>query len=215
MEASVLSPASLALVVIEDAESDFDLLLRRLRNAGWDLTATRVETANALRDALARSPSAVISDHRLPGFSSLEALSIVRAFDPDLPFLIVSGAIGEEVAVEAMRAGAADYINKDKLGRLIPALQRALESAATRRRQREAEAALVESEARFRALTANLPGMVFQMQLVEDKLSLAYVSEGSRRLFGLPPDRLVAEPTLLFDLLGPGDGAELRRVLKH
>ena len=216
MEASDPISQPLTLIVIEDSETDFDLLLRRLRSAGWKISAQRVEAADELRRVLAQAPcSAVISDHRLPSFGSLQALDIVRSFDPDLPFLIVSGTIGEEVVVEAMRAGADDYIMKDKLGRLIPALQRALESAATRRRQREAEAALIESEARFRALTANLPGMVFQMQLVEDKLSLAYVSEGSRRLFGLPPDRLIAEPTLLFDLLGPGDGAELSRVLEH
>src|SRR5690349_3077107 len=158
---TAVSAPPLALIVIEDSPDDYALLLARLARGERKVDAVRVETRQALDEALtSRRWDAVISDHRLPQFTSLEALAVVRAHDRELPFLIVSGAIGEEVAVEAMRAGADDYLMKDKLGRLEPALTRALEAAAARRRQRAAEQALIESELRFRALTANLPGMV-------------------------------------------------------
>jgi PAS domain S-box-containing protein len=210
------APLPLALIVIEDSVDDFDLLVARLGRGGRVPHVERVETAEALTRALdSRAWDAVISDHRLPRFSSLEALALVRARDPELPFLIVSGAIGEEVAVEAMRAGADDYLMKDKLGRLEPALARALERAAARRRERAAEQALVESETRFRALTANLPGMVFQLEQAGERLTLAWVSEGARRLFGVAPEALVADPARWLSAMPRADAASLQRALRR
>jgi len=204
----------LRLVVVEDSPSDFELLWRRLRADGWTIAPERVETEAELRAALADdSCAAVISDHQLPTLSSLEALAVVRAFDPLLPFLVVSGTIGQEVAVAAMRGGADDYIMKDDLGRLTPSLRRALSVAASRRSQREAEAALGESEARYRALAANLPGVVFQLQGTGTMLSLVYVNEGSRRIFGIAPEDILADPDLLLDLVAPGEREELVNVL--
>lgn len=214
MDAPSQPSTSLALLVIEDSEDDFALLLRKLRGGGIQVTARRVQAAAALRDALKHEPfDVVIADHRLPQFTSLEALKVVREFDPDLPFLIVSGTIGEDLAVEAMRAGADDYLMKDKLVRLVPAVEHALKLAASRRGRRKAEAALKESELRFGALTANLPGMVFQLRCMDDELSLLYVSEGSRRVLGLAPDQLVADAQLLFDRIEPDGAAELRGTL--
>ena len=205
---SALSRPPLELIVVEDAIDDYELLLARLRAARRTVQAVRVETADELRAALARGGwSAVISDHRLPRFTSLEALAIVRGSGhDDLPFLIVSGAIGEETAVEAMRAGADDYLMKDKLGRLEPALDRAIEAAASRRERREAEAKLAESEERFRALTTNLPGMVFQLAVdAEGKLDFVYVSEGSRRLLGMAAEDFLADPMRALSGLSPSD----------
>jgi two-component system, NarL family, sensor histidine kinase UhpB len=207
---------AIGLLVIEDSEDDFTLLLRKLRSGGMQVMARRVQTSSALLDALKNASfDAVIADHRLPQFTSLEALRLVRQFDPDLPFVIVSGTIGEELAVEAMRAGADDYLMKDKLVRLVPALERALKVAASRRGRRKAEAALKESELRFGALTANLPGMVFQLRCMDGALSLLYVSEGSRRVLGLTPDQLVDDAELLFAGIEPADAAELRGALQE
>ena len=203
-----------ALIVIEDVPDDFDLIVARLRGAGIAVVARRVETAAQLSRELAAMPcTAVLSDHQLPRFNSTEALRVVRAFDPDLPFIIVSGSIGEETAVELMRAGADDFVTKDRLGGLAPALQRAREAARSRRARREAEAALVESEARFRAITANLPGMVFQLHYDGKALAFDYVSAGSRRLFGLEPSALVAAPAMIDLLLIPESGNGLSEVL--
>lgn len=211
-----MSAPALALVVIEDSVDDFDLIVARLARGGRAVAAERVDTPEALEAALARRPlDAVISDHRLPRFTSLDALAMVRARDPEVPFLIVSGAIGEEVAVEAMKAGADDYLMKDKLGRLEPALTRALERAFARRRERAAEHALVESETRFRALTANLPGMVFQLEEADGRFTLAWVSEGARRLFGVSPADLVADPARFLSAMPRSDAASLQRALRR
>src|SRR5450432_3437018 len=117
---------SIAVIVIEDSDDDYRMLVRKLRASSMHVDATQVQNAAELRAALAREYyDAVISDHRLPAFSSFEALKQVREFDPDLPFIIVSGTIGEDLAVDAMRAGADDYVLKGKLARLLPALERA------------------------------------------------------------------------------------------
>lgn len=210
-------PSPLGVVVVEDSEDDYLLLMAHLAAAGWKVRSTRAETADELRAALAAGGvDAVISDHQLPRFGSMQALAIARAHDPDLPFVLVSGAIGEEVAVASMHAGADDYVMKDKLGRLVPGLAHAIEAAATRRRRREAEAALVESEARFRALAANLPGVVFQLLSAGgDHYQLVYLSDAAQRLFGEPVERLLASENGFLDHFAPEDARALRATLVH
>ncbi len=154
---STSTPRALDLIVVEDSEDDYLLLMAHLSGAGWNLNARRVETAETLEAALAQGGTmAVISDHQLPRFGSMQALRIVRAFDANMPFILVSGAMGEEVAVAAMQAGADDFVMKDRLARLSPGLTRALEAAATRRRRQEAEAALVDSRTELRDLASHL-----------------------------------------------------------
>jgi signal transduction histidine kinase len=207
-------PRPLDLIIVEDSEDDYLLLVAHLSAAGWQVRATRVETAAELREALARgSTDAVISDHQLPRFGSMQALAMVRGFDPDMPFVLVSGAIGEDVAVAAMQAGADDYVMKDKLGRLVPGLTHAIEAAATRRRQRAAESALMESEARFRALAANLPGVVFQLLIDGDRHPLVYISEAAQKLFGESIERLLQSPDGFLDRFESAAGEPLRAAL--
>lgn len=205
--------APLRLVVVEDSQDDYDLLCARLHREGFAPVASRVETGEALEQALAAGPvDAVISDHKLPQFSSLAALAIVRARDADLPFIIVSGAIGEESAVAAMRAGANDYLLKDRLTRLAPALRTALQAAAERRAHREADASLVASEARYRAITANLPGMVFQLHFHDDALVFDYASDGALALLGRTPAALCATPHALAEWFAPAEVEALVRL---
>jgi signal transduction histidine kinase len=134
----------LRVLLIEDSALDAELVLGELRRAGFTVHHERVATADALRAALrARRWEIVLSDHALPGWSGTEALAVVRG-DPDpetrdLPFVIVSGAIDEEMAVEAMRGGAHDYVLKERLGRLVPAIERELREAANRRARRRLE----------------------------------------------------------------------------
>lgn len=141
---------SLRALLVEDSAEDAALLLRCLKRAGYTLTSERVETAESMHAALDKARwDIVFSDHRMPLFSALGALHLLRARDMDLPFIIVSGSIGEEVVVSAMQAGASDYVLKDDLSRLGVAVDRALQNAAERRMHREAERALQESEERF------------------------------------------------------------------
>jgi len=145
---------TLRVLMVEDSPTDAKLVLRELRLTGRPVEADRVETAEAMRAALERqSWDLVLSDWSMPSFTAPAALAILRELHLDLPFIIVSGTIGEETAVDAMRAGAHDYVLKDKLGRLAPAIERELRECKDRRARRQAEEALRESEARFRRLS--------------------------------------------------------------
>ncbi len=133
----------LRALIVEDSEDDCQLLKNHLTHGGYEVTSERVETAEAMSAALERGGwDIVISDHRMPQFSSLAALKLCRERGCDLPFIVVSGSIGEELAVTAMKAGAHDYIMKDNLARLVPAVTRELREAESRRQGRRAEQAL-------------------------------------------------------------------------
>jgi two-component system, cell cycle sensor histidine kinase and response regulator CckA len=149
--------AHLQVLIVEDVEDDLLLLLRELRRSDYTLDYERVETADAMQAALDRQAwDIVIADYSLPSFSAPDALKLLQERHLDLPFVIVSGTIGEEVAVAAMKAGAHDYIIKGNLTRLIPAIERELRDAAERQSRQVAEQALRDSEARFRSLAAEL-----------------------------------------------------------
>jgi two-component system cell cycle sensor histidine kinase/response regulator CckA len=142
----------LRLLMVEDSATDAKLVVGELRRAGQLVEFERVETAETMRAALQRGWDVVTSDWSMPKFTAPAALAILKESGLDLPFIIVSGTIGEEAAVEAMRAGAHDYVLKDKLGRLMPAIEREVREARDRSSRRQAEQALRESEARFRRL---------------------------------------------------------------
>ncbi len=209
---------SLRLLVVEDSEADYELLLIALRRAGYAAVATRVEDEAAMRAALAASDwDLIIADHRLPTFSAHDALQTLQSAGLDIPFIILSGAIGEDAAVEAMKSGADDYILKDRLARLIPAISRSMKAAEARARQRAAEAALRESEARLRAIAANLPGMLFRMRTDDEGLqaSFTYASEGAQTLFGMPPQELIERPALLLQCIDVSNRPQFDTALAH
>ncbi len=152
---------SLRLIVADDSPLDFELLVATLEREHLQIAARRVETGPQLIAALTTASwDAVISEHRLPAFSSGEALRIVREGGHDLPFIIVSGTIGEEAAVAAMRSGVDDYLTKGRLARLAPALLNALSAAETRRQRARDAQALEASEERLRGLLAHLETVV-------------------------------------------------------
>ena len=138
---------SIRLLHIEDSPADAELIHRELRKAGYALEVRRVETGDAMRAALRdQTWDLILSDHHLPTFSAPEAFAILRESGIDLPFIIVSGTVGEEVAVQAMRAGAQDYLLKGNLRRLVVAVERELRDAAVRAEQRRAQQQLMISE---------------------------------------------------------------------
>lgn len=140
----------LAALLVEDSESDAELVLRCLKKAGYEVELARVETEAQMRAALAmRHWDIVLSDYNLPQFSASAALALMHESMQNLPFIVVSGKIGEEVAVALMRAGAHDYVMKDNLARLAPAITRELDEAARRVEHRRAAAALRDSEERW------------------------------------------------------------------
>jgi diguanylate cyclase (GGDEF)-like protein/PAS domain S-box-containing protein len=140
---------TLRLLIVEDSDDDAQLLLVRLRRAGYEPEHLRVDNETDLRAALRDSEwQLVISDYAMPGFSGMRALEIVREIRPDTPFILVSGTVGEEIAVDAMRSGANDYIMKDNLTRLIPAVERELRASSRRAERRQAEDTLYHERER-------------------------------------------------------------------
>jgi len=141
----------LHILVVEDSEDDTLLLLRELRRGAYEPHYERVDTRQAMSAALDRQPwDIVVADFSMPRFNALAALDLVKEKGLDVPFIIVSGTIGEELAVQAMKNGAHDYIMKGNLTRLVPAVQRELREAIERRERKRAEGALRDTQEQFR-----------------------------------------------------------------
>ena len=143
------------ILVVDDSHDDTELMLRALRRAGHEVRSERVDTAEAMVSALHRDHwDIIISDYSMPHFNGIEALGVLKAHREDVPFILVSGTVGEEMAVQAMKAGAQDYIVKSHLARLPLAVERELREAQMRRERRQAEA-------RYRTLFESVPVGVF------------------------------------------------------
>ena len=197
----------LHILLVEDSPDDAELVTQELLQAGLKLVLRRVDSAAALTEALARTTwDMVISDYNLPGFSGTEALQLLRAHSTYIPFIVVSGRIGEEEAVALMKSGADDYVMKDRLARLVPALERSLREAKNRLESRTAQLALRESEALFKAIVSNMPGMVFQLEFGDDgSPAFTYVSDGCLALFAAPAQLLRQDAHALFERILPED----------
>ena len=149
-------PRPLNVLLVEDSEDDALLILRALQKGGYEVFHERVETAKALEEALEKKTwDIILSDYKLPGFDGLTALSISKNKGVHVPFIIVSGTIGEDIAVAALKAGAHDYIMKDRLGRLLPAIERELAEAATRLERKNEQEKLRQAEDRYRSIFEN------------------------------------------------------------
>ncbi len=190
----------LRVLVVEDSTDDYSLLLRELRRAGFAPDATRVESGAELAAALGQGPwDIVLSDFSLPSFQAPAALRAVRARDAHVPFVIVSGTIGEGVAVEAMRAGASDYLLKDNLARLGAVVEREVREAQERRAARET---LRESETLLALVFDSVADPLFSL-LVEGEgvYRFVAVNEVFLRATGLGRDRVVGR--LVEEVLPP------------
>jgi len=198
------------LLFAEDVEDDVVLILRELRRNGLRVEHQRVDSAAAMRAALAAHDwDVVITDHNMPGFDSGAALEIVRRHDPDLPVIIVSGTIGEEMAVEAMRMGAKDYIMKNNLRRLVPAIRRELDDAGARQARRSAEAA-IQHLAMHDALTG-LRNRASFLAALEGLLNQARHEDGQHSLLFLDLDQF----KIVNDTCGHLAGDEMLKQLSE
>jgi PAS domain S-box-containing protein len=173
----------LAILIVEDSESDAELIVRMLEKAGYAITHERVDNTQQLKAALDRTSwDIVISDYRLPQLNAEAALRMVQETKTDLPFLIVSGSIGEEIAVAMMKAGAHDYLMKDNLARLAPAVERELAQADIRRRHRQSEKALERESMFLNAMIEAIPDSIY----FKDTASrFIRANQALARLFGL------------------------------
>ena len=154
--AAPLLDHALRVLHLEDSELDHELMLAHLRRGGLEARTLRVDSEAAFLAALEQPWDVVLSDFNLPGFSGLVALDLLKASGRDIPFILVSGEIGEDTAVEAMRNGASDYLLKNNLARLVPALLHAVEATETRQAREHADRELNKSKQRLRELAQHL-----------------------------------------------------------
>jgi diguanylate cyclase (GGDEF)-like protein/PAS domain S-box-containing protein len=179
------------LLIIEDSENDTLLEVLELRRAGFDIDFERVETLEDLLAALKNKTwDCIISDYRLPEFSGIDALEAYKRTGIDIPFILVSGKIGEEKAVAAMKAGAHDYVMKDNLVKLTPIVDRELREAANRRERKRAEEELRNKEAYFRLLTENSSDIIV---IVDEKGTIVSISESCEHLLGYKTEELIGK----------------------
>jgi diguanylate cyclase (GGDEF)-like protein/PAS domain S-box-containing protein len=185
-------PIPLRTLIIEDSAQDADLLIRELRRGGYEPQALRVQTAEALEAALARQEwDIVFGDYSMPHFSGMDALRMVRARGLDVPFIFVSGTIGEDVAVAAMRAGAQDYVMKGNLKRLLPAVERELREAELRRSHARIDAERRAAEARFRNILTMAADAVIA---VDTNQNIAVFNRGAEQIFGYATEEIIGQP---------------------
>jgi PAS domain S-box-containing protein len=188
----------LRVLIVEDSADDAELLLRELRRNGYAPQGRRVETATELQGALDEHDwDLILSDYTLPGFSGTHALTLVRGRETDTPFIFVSGTIGEEVAVAAMKAGAQDYVTKGNLQRLIPAIARELRDAAMRRERIRAEAERRAAEQKLRQLFHAVEQSASFVIITDADGVIEYVNPKLLEVMGYSADEVVGrKPSL-------------------
>ena len=202
------------ILLVEDRVSDAELVLHELRRAGLDPDWVRVDDEPAFRANLNAGIELVLADFNLPQFDAMKALAILKESGLDIPFIIVSGSIGEQAAVDSMRGGAHDYIFKDNLSRLAAAATRELEAADQRRTstraREESEAALQESESRFRGLFYDVA--VGQALISMPEGHVLAVNPAFCRLLGYQPDELIGKSVQVF--ADPERGEAVRQAFQ-
>jgi PAS domain S-box-containing protein len=203
------------LLIVEDSDDDAMLIQRQFRRVGTEVTARRVDTAEGLRTALRdHAPDVVICDYNMPAFSAEEALALIREDGLDVPFILVSGEVGEETAAALMKAGAHDFVLKDRLARLVPAVERELREAADRRQRRATQTALQVSEERFRLLAEHAQDIIFRYRRRPNP-GVEYLSPAIESIVGYAPDELYADPELVFSLVEPEDRPAFEATWRH
>jgi PAS domain S-box-containing protein len=204
---------TLRVLLVEDSENDAMLLLRELRRGGYQLHSQRVCTPEDMQEALLAADArnepfqVVISDYYMPRFSAPDALRLLRELGYDLPFIVVSGKIGEEAAVEIMKAGANDYLTKENMSRLCPAVERELREAEVRRDRERAQKALGLSEDRFRHLVEQIPAVTYVQEPIDSDTpkAITYMSPQYEAMLGYPPEKEILDEEHWLRVLHPDD----------
>jgi len=199
-------PDTLRILMLEDTRSDAELEEYELRKAGINFALLRVDTREAfVRALLEFRPDIILSDYNLPDFSGIAALEMVQRDHPEVPVVMVTGALSDIEAVELIHAGAKDYVLKDRLARLAPAVQRALASERSARARKAAEKSLRESEAKFRSLVESTSDWIWE---VDEHGIYTYSSPQVLDLLGYTDEEVLGKTP--FDLIAPVETEHLR-----
>ncbi len=180
----------LSVLVIEDSQADTELNIRLLKKAGYDVSFTRVETEVQMNEALAKGQwDLILSDYMMPSFDVSRALEVYHAHDSQIPFIVISGAIGEEKAVQLIKSGVHDYLLKDNMARFIHVIERELREAANRKELISISHALAISEAKYRSYIDHAPDGVF---VTDENGKYLEVNEAASRITGYTREELLS-----------------------
>jgi PAS domain S-box-containing protein len=204
----VVVAASLHTLILEDHLADAELIVHALKQAGFEPDWQCVDNEADYRAGLHASLDVILADYSLPQFDALRALHLLQECELDIPFIVVTGTLSEEAAVECIKQGAADYLLKDRLARLGSAVTHALEQKQLRAQKQHADQALRESEARFRRLADNAQDIIFRYELIPQR-RFTYISPAATAVSGYTPEEMYTDPDLIFKLMLPEDRALL------
>jgi diguanylate cyclase (GGDEF)-like protein/PAS domain S-box-containing protein len=192
------------VLLTEDVASDAELEVRELKRAGLRIAHRIADTEQAFAVALLEfDPDVILSDFSMPAFDGMAALSLARELRPQTPFIFVSGTIGEEYAIRALKNGATDYVLKTNLVRLPAAVERALAEAKERHERRKAEAELEIARGRLTSIIDSLPDVLWSVELPGE--NIIYLGPTSKEIFGRKADDFLAEPELWINVVHPDD----------
>jgi PAS domain S-box-containing protein len=204
----VVMATPLRTLILEDHLADAELLLHALKQAGFEPDWRCVDSEAGYQAGLHAGLDVILADYSLPQFDALRALHLLQERGLDIPFIVVTGTLSEEAAVECLKQGAADYLLKDRLARLGSAVNHALEQKQLRDQKQCADRALRESEERFRRLADNAQDIIYRYELVPQR-RFTYVSPAVLAVSGYTPQEIYADPDLAFKLMHPEDRALL------
>jgi len=198
--------------MVEDSEDDACLFMLHFKKAGYQVEYRQVTTAEELRQKLAEAPwDIVLSDYSMPCFNGLEALNLLRSEELDIPFILISGAIGEELAVSAMKAGANDYLLKNNLTRLIPVVERELREASSRRQKRNTELILKQTEERYRLVIEGSYDGIWDWDIYADTL---FWNNRLYEMLGICAEGFMPSFQTWMDLIHPEDRQKMTEALQ-
>jgi len=205
----VTLPERIRVLLVEDVSTDAELEVRELKRAGMALEHKRVDTEERFRAELESfSPHVIISDFSMPHFDGMSALALARELAPDTPFLFVSGTIGEEYAIRALKNGATDYVLKTNLVRLPAAVDRALQDARERRARRKAEKKLAQTRERLQSIYESIPDVLWSAELPDEHL--VYMSPACAEIYGLTPEEFMRRQSQWMDMIHVDDRPKVR-----
>jgi len=203
--------AYLRVLILEDRPADIELLLRELQRDGFDPDCQHAETEVDYLAQLHPDLDIILADYTLPQFNALRALQLLQQHSLDIPFIIVTGTVGEEATVECMKQGASDYLLKDRLARLGQAVRQALQAKRLRDEKRRAEAALQASEERFRLLAENAQDIIYRYRFAPTQ-RFEYVSPAVMTITGYAPEAFYSNPDLVFQQIYQADRQLLQQL---
>ncbi|PWH12229.1 MAG: hypothetical protein DDG60_14400 [Anaerolineae bacterium] len=188
----------LNVLILEDRPSDAELILYALKRSGYDCTSARVDTKDEYSRAIDTKPDIILADYSLPQFTAMQALHLLQERGYDIPFIVITGTISEEAAVETMKQGAADYLLKDRLSRLGQAVERALQQKALRDQKRKADEALRLSEDKFSKAFRISPDAISITRLSDG--TYIEINEGFTALTGYTSEETLGKPSMALNI---------------